>query len=244
MAHRKFLKVWKSFFKKFPKKGENMEEKINGEQPMENETNVQREIVENEDKGTTWSEEEVGSLGKFKDAESMLKAYNNLQAEFTKKCQKLSEVSKKLEEIEAEQIKAEAKPPVYLEENWEENVSAFLEQNAEAKEFKAQIASEILKDKKLQALPNALELAWARVMKREYASPKKLAEDDDFINNQILSQKQVQERVLNEYFRAIQANKTPSVIAKSGVVAKSVSQSPTSMQEAKQLVQKLFNVKG
>lgn len=221
-----------------------MEEVINGEQPTNLEANVQSEIVENEEKGTTLAENETGSLGKFKDAESMLKAYNNLQAEFTKKCQKLSEVSKKLEEIEIEQINAEAKPPVYLEENWEENVSAFLEQNAEAKEFKAQIAGEILKDKRLQALPNALELAWARVMKREYASPKKLAEDDDFINNQILSQKQVQERVLNEYFRAIQANKTPSVIAKSGVVAKSVSQSPTSMQEAKQLVQKLFNVKG
>ena len=221
-----------------------MEEKINGEQPTEQDANVQSEIVENEDKGTTLAGAEVGSLGKFKDAESMLKAYNNLQAEFTKKCQKLSEVSKKLEEIETKQKEAEAVVPVYKEENWEQNVSAFLEQNAEAKEFKSQIASEILNDKQLQALPNALELAWARVMKKEYASPKKLAEDDDFINNQILSQKQVQERVLNEYFKAIQANKTPSVIAKSGAVAKGVSQNPTTMQEAKQLVQKLFNIKG
>lgn len=33
-----------------------------------------------------------GSLGKFKDAKSLLDAYNNLQAEFTRKCQKLSEL--------------------------------------------------------------------------------------------------------------------------------------------------------
>lgn len=31
-----------------------------------------------------------GSIGKFKSAESLLNAYNNLQAEFTRKCQKLS----------------------------------------------------------------------------------------------------------------------------------------------------------
>jgi len=35
-----------------------------------------------------------GSLGKFKNTESLLSAYNNLQAEFTRKCQKLKEFEK------------------------------------------------------------------------------------------------------------------------------------------------------
>lgn len=33
-----------------------------------------------------------GSIGKFKSTESLLNAYNNLQAEFTRKCQRLSEL--------------------------------------------------------------------------------------------------------------------------------------------------------
>ena len=32
-----------------------------------------------------------GSIGKFKDTESLLSAYNNLQSEFTRKCQRLAE---------------------------------------------------------------------------------------------------------------------------------------------------------
>ena len=42
------------------------------------------------------------TIGKFKDAKSLLEAYNNLQSEFTRKCQKLSELEK---QIESEQEK-------------------------------------------------------------------------------------------------------------------------------------------
>ena len=67
-----------------------------GEQPKANSCeNVQERIVE---EGTTCSQEVNGSLGKFKDAESLLSAYNNLQAEFTRKCQKLSQLQKLLGE--------------------------------------------------------------------------------------------------------------------------------------------------
>ena len=42
------------------------------------------------------------TIGKFKDTKSLLEAYNNLQSEFTRKCQKLSELEK---QIESEQEK-------------------------------------------------------------------------------------------------------------------------------------------
>ena len=35
-----------------------------------------------------------GTYGKFKSAEKLLEAYNNLESEFTKKCQLLSELQK------------------------------------------------------------------------------------------------------------------------------------------------------
>lgn len=222
-----------------------MEEKEIREQPEEVVSNVQEMIVENEENGTTLDIESSGSLGKFKDAENVLKAYNNLQAEFTKKCQKLSEVSKRLEDLESLQEKQKAEQsPVYKKNEWKQNVSAFLMQNSEAKEYAEDICNEILKDEKLQSSADALELAWARVMKKEYAHPKSLASDDDFINNQIINQEQVRQRVLNEYFTNIQKTKTPPVIAGTGVVTSSYAKEPTTMQEAKQMVEKLFNLKG
>lgn len=39
-----------------------------------------------------------GSHGKFKDADALLSAYNSLQAEFTRKCQRLAELEKQKEE--------------------------------------------------------------------------------------------------------------------------------------------------
>ena len=52
-------------------------------------------------------ETDLGSkgFGKFKDAESLLKAYNNLQAEFTKKSQKLASLESENEKTQFELIK-------------------------------------------------------------------------------------------------------------------------------------------
>lgn len=59
----------------------------NGEQPnlTANATEVENNLSATEDSG---------SLGKFKSKEALLEAYNNLQKEFTKKCQKLSKLEK------------------------------------------------------------------------------------------------------------------------------------------------------
>lgn len=50
-----------------------------------------------------------GSIGKFKNTESLLNAYNSLQAEFTRKCQKLSELE--------EAAKVEKSADEYIKEN-------------------------------------------------------------------------------------------------------------------------------
>ena len=42
---------------------------------------------------------EGSPLGKFKDSAKLLDAYNELQSEFTRKCQRLSDAEKKLQEI-------------------------------------------------------------------------------------------------------------------------------------------------
>ena len=75
-----------------------MEEIQNVEQPntdlndlMENYEVNQPQASDNSSAGST--------LGKFKDATSLLSAYDSLQAEFTRKSQKLAETQKKLAEL-------------------------------------------------------------------------------------------------------------------------------------------------
>ena len=52
-------------------------------------------------------------IGKFKDANALLSAYNSLQAEFTKKCQKLADYEKKQDNMEI---------PCFKRENWQDTV--------------------------------------------------------------------------------------------------------------------------
>ena len=60
------------------------------EKPVENEVNENFDIEKIATSGAA-----DGSIGKFKNTESLLNAYNSLQAEFTRKCQRLSELESK-----------------------------------------------------------------------------------------------------------------------------------------------------
>ncbi len=46
--------------------------------------------------------EEKGSLGKFKDVEALMSAYNSLQAEFTKRCQRIKELESAVASVDKE----------------------------------------------------------------------------------------------------------------------------------------------
>ena len=65
-----------------------MEEKKN-EQISPQTQPAEAEIIKGEDKGEI-------SLGKFKDVGALLNAYNSLQSEFTKRCQKIKELESKV----------------------------------------------------------------------------------------------------------------------------------------------------
>ena len=60
-------------------------EQIKNEQISPQTQTVEAEISKGEDKGEV-------SLGKFKDVGALLNAYNSLQSEFTKRCQKIKEL--------------------------------------------------------------------------------------------------------------------------------------------------------
>ncbi len=176
-----------------------------------------------------------GSLGKFKDAESLLKAYNNLQAEFTKKCQSLSKLKS---EICAEKEKA----PIYTRDDWESKVSDFFEKNEDAKAFSSQIANKLIEDDALAKKDNALELAWAKVASKNYIAPEKLVENDDFLQQYVLNNEKVKNAVLKNVANQIQ--QAPTVLSssmKGGMTGLYKPQAAKTLSEAKEIVRKLFN---
>ena len=179
-----------------------MEEIKNGEQPFSEQA---QENVDNNDNnenlGATTSQE-GSQLGKFKTADDLLKAYNNLQAEFTRKCQKLSEIQKQITEkddIKPLKKEIEVLSPEFEKEDWRSKVAVFLTENDKAKEFSREISNEILKDPELQSNPNMLDIAWARVISKNYKSPEQIIGDSSFMENYIFSNENIKKQIISSY---------------------------------------------
>ena len=213
-------------------------DEIKGEQPLPSDDSAVIELeVDNENESQNKEAEVVGTdgspIGKFKSVEALYSAYNNLQAEFTKKCQKLSELQK---EVESKvNIPLETQPD-YMRDDWEIEVSNFLKSHPEAKKYATQISEEKLKEPSL-----SLEQSLDRVLAREYKEPKKLIEDEDFLNNYVFNSQKIKNKVLQDYFSSLKSNPIPTLMSKgSGAISAGQSEKVDSLVEAGKLAINLF----
>ncbi len=192
------------------------------------EEEVVREQPELEEENENLIAQSEGSLGKFKDAESLLKAYNNLQAEFTKKCQKLSA------------LENEKNKTIFYEEDWNKRVANFLEKNPEAKKYSKEISEKILNSPELKSSENALELAWSSIAMKNYVEPEKLASDKTFLNSYIFNNEEIKKQVLENYLKEIKT--APPVISGSrgAKLSSKEEYAPKNLNDAKKIVEKFF----
>src|SRR5574344_1951656 len=188
-----------------------MNEEILREQPTSEILSSDQGVVEQQNDSIAQdSQISSGSLqGKFKTVESMQKAYENLEKEFTKKCQRVKE----LEKAETENITI----PEYAKEDWQEKVENFFETNSNAKIYASEI-SDVLK------------------------TDEELIKDENFLNNYILQNSEVKEKVFQEYLTNLLNKKSvPLMMQNKGsnftVVASS---KPKSLKEAKKFVEALI----
>ncbi len=219
-----------------------------GEQPTTQSITQDEDTINNEVENSTQNVEKVvdnvelnGSLGKFKDAQSLLTAYNNLQAEFTKKCQALSELKVKTDEKTVENVKDTT--PIYQRDDWTEVVSAFLEKNKEAQPFAKDIASLLMQDKELASSDSALDVAYAKVISKSFVAPKQVVEDENFVNDYVLKSEKVKNAVLNLYLKELKNNQAPSVLTEKSGASQVLYKVPTanSLSEAKTIVKQMFD---
>jgi hypothetical protein len=218
-----------------------------GEQPEVSEQALERIVDEDIDGATTSPK---GSLfGKFESADELLKAYDNLQAEFTRKCQKLSEIQKQTVDKDLKETSVEDETgnisPAFEKEDWRSKVAVFLTENDRAKGFSRDISDEILKDPGLQKNPNMLDIAWARVLAKNYKSPDQIAGDSSFMENYVFSNENIKKQIISSYISEVTKQKTPPVIGsgiKGGASLLTKTNRPASLNDAKVLAEKLFKM--
>ncbi len=109
------------------------------------------------------NENEIGSLnGKFQNEQELLKAYQNLEKEFTKKSQELSSLKKQNDAKSSEQNE------LFCGESWAGDVEKFLTENPKAKKHAVEISNILIEDKELKKSKNPLQSAWQAWLAKNY----------------------------------------------------------------------------
>ncbi len=200
-----------------------------GEQPVMEPTDVSIETSEDRVVSETGSQNdtarqaqpEQGDYGKFKTLEALLSAYANLEAEFTKKCQKLSQYEKE---------------KTGKEGSIDEKLSQFLSKNEEASTY----AEEVKEIVNSEAETGEFDSALAKIVLDRVAQKKV---DDPMVNRYILSSDELKNKVIENYLNALKEQKPPVVISsqKGERVSSTMPDTPTSLSEAKKMVEKMFS---
>lgn len=125
-------------------------------------------------------DKEQASYGKFNSADELLKAYNSLESEFTKR-------SQRLKQLESTQAASE----------WESRVGKLIERYPIAAQLSEEIGAEI-EDKKMIKDENCLEKALLNVLSKKYKTPTEQAQDETVIG-EVLKNGAVRERIIDEY---------------------------------------------
>ena len=189
-----------------------------------NVTNI--ESVESESGSQTGAFE--GEFGKFKSAEALYEAYKNLQAEFTRKCQKLSEFEK--------EKTTENKPS---QEEIENGLSKFLLENTDAQNY-----SDELKDRVQEGENGSpFENAWAKIVKDTFASKNNQKYESPIFKKYVFEDEELKNKVIEIYIKELNASKPPILLSsESGQQATKLEPAvPKSLKEAKKMMEDMFS---
>ncbi len=185
--------------------------------------------------------EGAASVGKFANSDELLKAYNHLEAEFTKKCQQLKETERR-SEPSPEPSTAEGSAPLYEKEDWEERVAAFLGKYPMAEEYANEIGAILLEDKDLAGREDCLDVALGRAVAKNYKKPESIVEDEAFLEKYVYRNDKIRNKVIQEYLEGLSPLVgAPRTLPHGGAAAIIPPTRPSSIEEAGAMAEKLIN---
>lgn len=137
--------------------------------------------------------------GKFKDAQTLLEAYNSLQAEFTRKSQKLSEIQKELND-NALFSKSDS-------------IDEILKDSTDLEKYKKEVTEILDNDKDLSNLPNRNHVAFKIIKEAERRTANTL-NNQDYIDKYIENNEILKQKILSKYLSSLnETSSAPKVIS-------------------------------
>lgn len=167
------------------------------------------------------------NLGKFKDAESLLKAYNSLQTEFTKKSQKLSELENSNTEFNKDeklnQAIKELEQDYGIAQRFSQNIKQALK-NVDADNYSNLAKEELIKN-----------------LQSSYKSAEEFACDEQFLQQFIYNNEKIKENIIKSYLANIKSNTPIKLVSNvSSSIPLSPPANPTTIKDAGRLAQKII----
>ena len=190
--------------------------------------NFQKEEITNKESSSHGSNEKP--FGKFDSADALLKAYNSLQSEFTRKCQAIASTSAE------NQMR-----PVDAYNQIKNKVDEFAETNSLAKKYESELLEKVL------SIPSgnaemAIKDAYTQVLESHFASPDQIAKSEEFLSNYIYNDEEVCDKILEKIVDKIQTANAPRVLTRSSGSAISLTpiNKPANIKEAGELAKSLL----
>lgn len=191
---------------------------------MENETLEQLEAEpENNSENS-----ESSMYGKFKDAQSLLDAYNSLQAEFTRKSQKLAEFQKKWEEN------------ALFSNN--DSLDEILNDVPEKEKYKKEVTEILENNNDLSNLPNKNQIAFKIVKEAERKTAETL-NNQTYVDKYIESNNNIKEKIISNYLSSLNSiPAAPKVISgnSSNIYFSPSLELPKNLKEAGEILTKML----
>lgn len=167
------------------------------------------------------------NLGKFKDAQSLLKAYNSLQTEFTKKSQRLSELENSNTEFTREEKINQA-----IKE---------LEQNHNIAQRFSQNIKQAVKDVEAGDYRVLVQQEFLRNLENSYRSANEYAEDDEFLKTYVYNNQAIKDNIIREYLANLTNTSPVRVVSNiSSSIPVSPPNTPATIQEAGKLAKNII----
>ena len=158
-------------------------------------------------------------LGKFKNPQELLKAYGELEREFTKRSQRLKELENDVK-------------PYSSEEEWRQATDKFFDKTPSAKAFAKDIAAEIVLDPTLKQSRDCFDIALVRVLSKKFKTPEQLMTDGQFLKEYVLSNDGVKEAIIGDYLKSLRADMPPLTLSGGGMQCVAPSKKPRTVEEA------------